>query len=88
MPLWPQVRLGPAGRRVVLFKKREVFNEELIFYVNYLGGEMTTATLNFSRGTAPWRDCDPAAIAQPFTNPLPSANDSRVQGSHARAHRS
>ncbi|MGF6924500.1 pyridoxal-dependent decarboxylase, partial [Paraburkholderia sp. 40] len=28
---------------------RKVFNEDLVFYVNYLGGEMPTATLNFSR---------------------------------------
>ncbi|WP_108651532.1 glutamate decarboxylase [Dongshaea marina] len=36
----------------VLFRDKSVFNEELIFYVNYLGGESPTATLNFSRGTS------------------------------------
>jgi glutamate decarboxylase len=41
--------LVPPGLGWVLFKRREVFNEDLIFYVNYLGGEMPTATLNFSR---------------------------------------
>jgi glutamate/tyrosine decarboxylase-like PLP-dependent enzyme len=29
-----------------------VFNEDLIFYVNYLGGEAPTATLNFSKRSA------------------------------------
>ena len=33
----------------VVFRDREVFNEDLVFYVNYLGGESPTATLNFSR---------------------------------------
>lgn len=45
--------LVPPGLGWVVFRNRKVFNEELIFYVNYLGGEMPTATLNFSRGTAP-----------------------------------
>jgi glutamate decarboxylase len=45
--------LVPPGLGWVIFKERKIFNEELIFYVNYLGGEMPTATLNFSRGTAP-----------------------------------
>jgi glutamate decarboxylase len=45
--------LVPPGLGWVVFRERKVFNEELIFYVNYLGGEMPTATLNFSRGTAP-----------------------------------
>jgi glutamate decarboxylase len=45
--------LVPPGLGWVVFKERKIFNEELIFYVNYLGGEMPTATLNFSRGTAP-----------------------------------
>lgn len=45
--------LVPPGLGWVVFKDRKIFNEELIFYVNYLGGEMPTATLNFSRGTAP-----------------------------------
>jgi glutamate decarboxylase len=44
--------LVPPGLGWVVFRKKEVFNPELIFYVNYLGGEMPTATLNFSRGTA------------------------------------
>jgi glutamate decarboxylase len=45
--------LVPPGLGWVVFRERKVFNEELTFYVNYLGGEMPTATLNFSRGTAP-----------------------------------
>ena len=45
--------LVPPGIGWVVFKERKIFNEELIFYVNYLGGEMPTATLNFTRGTAP-----------------------------------
>ena len=45
--------LVPPGLGWVVFKERKLFNEELVFYVNYLGGEMPTATLNFSRGTAP-----------------------------------
>jgi glutamate decarboxylase len=45
--------LVPPGLGWVVFRDRAVFNEELVFYVNYLGGEMPTATLNFSRGTAP-----------------------------------
>lgn len=45
--------LVPPGLGWVVFKERKIFNEDLVFYVNYLGGEMPTATLNFSRGTAP-----------------------------------
>lgn len=41
--------LTPPGLGWVVFKERKVFNEDLVFYVNYLGGEMPTATLNFSR---------------------------------------
>ena len=41
--------LVPPGLGWVVFRDRKVFNEDLIFYVNYLGGEMPTATLNFSR---------------------------------------
>ena len=41
--------LVPPGLGWVVFKERKIFNEDLIFYVNYLGGEMPTATLNFSR---------------------------------------
>ncbi|CAH0530440.1 glutamate decarboxylase [Vibrio hippocampi] len=37
----------------VVFRDRSIFNEELVFYVNYLGGESPTATLNFSRNAAP-----------------------------------
>jgi len=36
----------------VVFRDRTVFNEDLVFYVNYLGGESPTATLNFSKGSA------------------------------------
>jgi glutamate decarboxylase len=45
--------LVPPGLGWVVFKERKIFNENLVFYVNYLGGEMPTATLNFSRGAAP-----------------------------------
>ena len=41
--------LVPPGLGWVVFRERKIFNEELVFYVNYLGGEMPTATLNFSR---------------------------------------
>ncbi|NML30528.1 glutamate decarboxylase [Paraburkholderia antibiotica] len=41
--------LVPPGLGWIVFRERKVFNEELVFYVNYLGGEMPTATLNFSR---------------------------------------
>ena len=37
----------------VVFRERNIFNEDLVFYVNYLGGESATATLNFSRNAAP-----------------------------------
>ncbi len=37
----------------VIFRERKIFNEDLVFYVNYLGGESATATLNFSRNAAP-----------------------------------
>jgi glutamate decarboxylase len=36
----------------VVFREKSIFNEGLIFYVNYLGGESPTATLNFSRNAA------------------------------------
>ncbi len=42
----------PPGLGWIVFKDRKVFNEELVFYVNYLGGEAPTATLNFSKGSA------------------------------------
>jgi len=41
--------LAPPGLGWVVFKEKEIFNKDLIFYVNYLGGESPTATLNFSR---------------------------------------
>jgi glutamate decarboxylase len=41
--------LAPPGLGWVVFREKKVFNEDLIFYVNYLGGESPTATLNFSR---------------------------------------
>ena len=37
--------LTPPGLGWVVFRERKVFNEDLVFYVNYLGGEMPTATL-------------------------------------------
>lgn len=43
--------LVPPGLGWVVFKERKIFNEDLVFYVNYLGGEMPTATLNFSRNS-------------------------------------
>jgi glutamate decarboxylase len=45
--------LVPPGLGWVIFKDRKVFNENLVFYVNYLGGEAATATLNFSKSSAP-----------------------------------
>jgi glutamate decarboxylase len=44
--------LVPPGLGWVVFKDRKVFNEDLVFYVNYLGGEAPTATLNFSKSSA------------------------------------
>jgi glutamate decarboxylase len=41
--------LAPPGLGWIIFRERKIFNEDLVFYVNYLGGEMPTATLNFSR---------------------------------------
>lgn len=41
--------LSPPGLGWVIFRDDTVFNKDLIFYVNYLGGDMPTATLNFSR---------------------------------------
>ena len=41
--------LVPPGIGWVIFRERKIFNEDLVFYVNYLGGESPTATLNFSR---------------------------------------
>jgi glutamate decarboxylase len=41
--------LVPPGLGWVIFRERKIFHEDLVFYVNYLGGEMPTATLNFSR---------------------------------------
>ena len=45
--------LVPPGLGWVVFKDRKIFNEKLVFYVNYLGGEAATATLNFSKSSAP-----------------------------------
>jgi len=45
--------LVPPGLGWVIFRDRKVFNENLVFYVNYLGGEAATATLNFSKSSAP-----------------------------------
>ena len=44
--------LVPPGLGWIVFKDRKVFNEDLVFYVNYLGGEAPTATLNFSKGSS------------------------------------
>jgi glutamate decarboxylase len=44
--------LAPPGLGWVVFREKKVFNEDLVFYVNYLGGESPTATLNFSRNAA------------------------------------
>ncbi|MFC6632753.1 glutamate decarboxylase [Microbulbifer taiwanensis] len=45
--------LVPPGLGWIIFRDDRVFCEDLIFYVNYLGGEMPTSTLNFSRNAAP-----------------------------------
>ncbi|MBT2748627.1 MULTISPECIES: glutamate decarboxylase [unclassified Lysobacter] len=44
--------LVPPGLGWIVFRDNKVFNKDLVFYVNYLGGEMPTATLNFSRNAA------------------------------------
>lgn len=44
--------LVPPGLGWIIFRERAVFNEDLVFYVNYLGGEAATATLNFSKSSA------------------------------------
>jgi glutamate decarboxylase len=44
--------LVPPGLGWIVFRDRKVFNENLVFYVNYLGGEAATATLNFSKSSA------------------------------------
>ena len=44
--------LVPPGLGWVVFRDRKIFNENLVFYVNYLGGEAATATLNFSKSSA------------------------------------
>ncbi|PKF61574.1 glutamate decarboxylase [Psychromonas sp. psych-6C06] len=44
--------LVPPGLGWIIFRERKVFNEDLVFYVNYLGGEAATATLNFSKSSA------------------------------------
>jgi glutamate decarboxylase len=36
----------------LVFRERSVFPEDLVFYVNYLGGEAPTTTLNFSKGAS------------------------------------
>lgn len=36
----------------VMFREKSIFPDDLVFYVNYLGGQMPTMTLNFSRGTS------------------------------------
>ncbi|MDF1678432.1 MAG: pyridoxal-dependent decarboxylase, partial [Legionellaceae bacterium] len=60
---WKQMSTGPnlSGHKYglvypgvgwLLFKDEAVVPEDLIFDVNYLGGNMPTYTLNFSRGSA------------------------------------
>ncbi|MGS0693301.1 glutamate decarboxylase [Shewanella sp. 0m-4] len=44
--------LVPPGLGWIIFRERAIFNEDLVFYVNYLGGEAATATLNFSKSSA------------------------------------
>ncbi len=41
--------LVPPGIGWIVFRDDTIFHKDLIFYVNYLGGEMPSATLNFSR---------------------------------------
>jgi glutamate decarboxylase len=36
----------------IVFRDRSVFPDDLMFYVNYLGGEAPTCTLNFSKGAS------------------------------------
>jgi glutamate decarboxylase len=44
--------LVPPGLGWIIFRDRKVFNENLVFYVNYLGGEAPTSTLNYSKSSA------------------------------------
>jgi glutamate decarboxylase len=44
--------LVPPGLGWIIFRDRKVFNESLVFYVNYLGGEAPTSTLNYSKSSA------------------------------------
>ncbi len=46
---WPQVRLTYPGIGFVVWRNADCLPEELVFRVNYLGGDMPTFTLNFSR---------------------------------------
>jgi glutamate decarboxylase len=41
--------LAPLGSGWILWRERKDLPEDLIFYVNYLGGNMPTFALNFSR---------------------------------------
>jgi glutamate decarboxylase len=40
------------GMGTVMFRDRSVIPEELIFHINYLGGDMPNYSLNFSRGSS------------------------------------
>jgi glutamate decarboxylase len=76
--------LVPPGLGWLIFRERKVFNENLVFYVNYLGGEMPTATLNFSRNASDRRAVLPvpaarrpgtrASCAMPSTTPCTCAS--------------
>lgn len=46
---WPQIRYDLSGIGFVVWRSKEHLPEELVFRVNYLGGDMPTFTLNFSR---------------------------------------
>ncbi len=49
---WHKFGLVYPGLGWLVFRDESDLPKDLIFYVNYLGGEMPTFTLNFSRGSA------------------------------------
>ena len=47
--LRPQVRADLSGHRLRVWRSQDDLPDDLVFHVNYLGGDMPTFTLNFSR---------------------------------------
>jgi glutamate decarboxylase len=44
--------LSYPGMGTLIFRDKSILPEELVFHINYLGGEMPNYSLNFSRGSA------------------------------------